>query len=341
MARKRTGISGPFKHGRRWRVVRQEDGTRRVLSFEKEEEAQAYIDEWRACAEGETVRDAMERWLKAVASRGRAPLTVPTLRNAVARILPFLPAKLDDVTPAIAGRAYADLVATGCAVDTHRNSLNTARSMWQFLLGKGASTPWDAVTGVGKRKKGKPQLTIDESRRFLSAALEHGDRGLAAAICLCLALRAGEVVAITGRDVDDGGRLVWIWDGKSENARRCLEVPEVLRPALQAIASEAGDRRLFPYSRGWVGYWVGEIRTAANVRKVSPHGLRGTHATIAAAAGATGHLVAAALGHAGPEVTREHYIAPGAERSATARKLGTMFENRDPKRPSDHASSRN
>jgi integrase len=330
MARKRSGISGPFKHGKRWRVVVQVEGTRTVQSFETEEEARDVIAEFLQLSEGETVSHAIDRWLDAIKARGRPKITLTTLRNAVERLAKFLPVKLHAVTPRIASQAYAALVATGCAADTHRNSLNVTRSMWAHLNGKGKGNPWDAVVGVGARKRGKPQLTIDESRRFLTAALELGEHepgGVAAAICLCLALRASEVVALEGRDVDDGGRVLWVQRGKTRAARRGLEVPEALRPALLRLAAASGnDGRLMPFSRGWVGYWVGEVCKAANVRRVPPHGLRGTHATIAASAGATAQVVATALGHAGVAVTREHYIAPGAEESATARLMGRRME---------------
>ena len=277
MAR-RTGVSGPFKHGRKWRVVTQAGGARTVRSYETEADAREFIDEWRSLLDGKTVAMRLDEWLELVKARGRPPITIATLRNAVLRLVPHLPAKFDDVTARTAAKAYAALVATGCAVDTHRNSLNVARSLWTELTGKGRPTPWDAVTGVGRRRRGKAQLTIDESRRFLSAALELGETepgGTAAALCLTLALRAGEVVALEGRDVDDGGRVLWVQRGKTVNARRVLEVPEVLRPALLDLATEAGDAgRLFPFSRGWVGYWVGLGVAPMNSRLVETSPLR-------------------------------------------------------------------
>lgn len=323
MPRKRSGFSGPYKHGNRWRVVCQADGARTVTSYETEGEAQRVVDAGRAAVEGETVSDALDRWLKIVESRGRRPLTISTLRNAVTRIAKFLPAKVHDVTPAAAGKAYAALVASGCAVDTHRNSLNVARSMWSQL--KLGPNPWASIVGVGRRVKGKDQLTIDESRRFLAACLERGQPGdIAAALCLALALRAGEVVALRARDIDDGGRVLWVQRGKTEAARRLIEVPEVLRGPLSDLAARRTGR-LFPYSRGWVGYHVGTARAAASVSRVSPHGLRGTHSTVASSAGATAHVVAQQLGHGSAAVTRDHYIAPGAEQSGTAARLGTIL----------------
>jgi integrase len=43
-----------------------------------------------------------------------------------------------------------------------------------------------------------------------------------------------------------------------------------------------------------------------------PHGLRGTHATLAVQAGVTGDAVARALGHESFAVTTDHYAKPEA-----------------------------
>jgi integrase len=55
------------------------------------------------------------------------------------------------------------------------------------------------------------------------------------------------------------------------------------------------------------GVPVQRICKAAGVPTVPAHGLRGTHATLAVCAGATSHLVAAALGHESFTATARHY----------------------------------
>jgi integrase len=339
MARGRTiYVSNPKPHGKRWRVTVTErieggdggDPTRDVRrrSFPTATAANAYRTKLLAEQGKEPVDVALDRYIKIVEARGGAKLTPKTIRYSISRLLALLPGTVDEVQPSRAERAYLELVPT-CAVDTHQNSLRDTRAMWAALK---LGAAWDEVVPVGRRKKGKPKLTIDESRRFLSACMADGRPGaLAAALCLTLAIRAGEVVALTGRDVDDNGRVLWIHalgdsDGKTENASRGIEVPEVIRPALLARAAAVGRGRLFPWSRGWVGWQVIAMCDAAGVPRVCPHGLRGTHATIAASAGVTAHVVAATLGHA-PDagVTRDHYIAPGVEQSAAARLVGNRL----------------
>ena len=57
---------------------------------------------------------------------------------------------------------------------------------------------------------------------------------------------------------------------------------------------------------------------------VPPHWLRGTHASLAMTAGATGDLVAAALGHESFTTTERHYAR--AEAIAGATQVGALRE---------------
>ncbi len=56
-----------------------------------------------------------------------------------------------------------------------------------------------------------------------------------------------------------------------------------------------------------------KVYNKAKVPQVCTHGLRGTHATLAEAAGVTSHVVAASLGHVNDQVTGRHYTMPEAE----------------------------
>jgi integrase len=53
------------------------------------------------------------------------------------------------------------------------------------------------------------------------------------------------------------------------------------------------------------------------LRSLTAHGLRGTHATLAEDAGATGVLVAQALGHEHVSTTHKHYTKAGVVERAT------------------------
>jgi integrase/recombinase XerD len=227
--------------------------------------------------------------------------------------------------------------ATGRSATTHQLRLKEVRAFWKWMVGEGwtRANPWDRVEGEGRRRSGKPQLSTDEARRFVEACTTDGGEGATAALCsLLLAMRASEIVSLRVRDLDDGGRLVRIEQGKTDAAARVLEVPDVLRPhLLQQAGRRPGAAWLFPafddetqhHTRWWLWKHVKRLADTAGARHVSPHGLRGTHATLARLAGATGHLVAAQLGHTSETMTARHYTdtakVDASERRKTIRVL--------------------
>jgi integrase len=167
----------------------------------------------------------------------------------------------------------------------------------------------------GQKVTGKRQLYIDESRRFVEAALaENSPEGLAAAMAILMGMRASEITSRVVREVDDDGRVLWISRAKTPKGNRHLKVPTVLQPRLLALcARREPDERLFGEGRDrhWVYYHVQRICRLAKVPVVCTQGLRGTQSTISIEAVSVEH-VAAALGQNGPRVTRRSYLAPGA-----------------------------
>jgi hypothetical protein len=63
------------------------------------------------------------------------------------------------------------------AVDSHRNILAKARTFLKWSMGKGylRDNPLEGVQGFGKRRHGKPQLRIDEARKWQAKAVQFGD----------------------------------------------------------------------------------------------------------------------------------------------------------------------
>lgn len=235
-----------------------------------------------------------------------------------------------DVTPSMAQKAYDDLVASGTKVDTHRNCLKAARSMFRWAKSKeyADGDPMADIAGVGRRKKGKEQLRIDEARKVLARAIMLGESGdnsaIAVATVLLLGLRASECVRIEARDLDDNGTMLVVPKSKTEAGVRRLLIPEVLQPLLKSLAKTGP---LFPEkTRYWVYHHVGRICKESGVTEVCPHGLRGTHATIATMGGASSDIVAASLGHSSARVTEEHYIKPGVAEAARNRQAWKVLQ---------------
>lgn len=81
--------------------------------------------------------------------------------------------------------------------------------------------------------------------------------------------------------------------------------------------SKQGAKR----DRFWLLLHVKRLCRLAGVPVVCTHSLRGLHASVATDAGATSHMVAAALGHSSPAITQAHYIAEGTVEHARTRKV--------------------
>ena len=209
------------------------------------------------------------------------------------------------------------------AIDTQRNTLHETRTFMRWCCKKGWSKtaePFSDVEVVGQRSRGKDQLDrLDDARRWLGTALQLGAEGdagaLAAATALLMGMRASEVTDRLVKDIDDDGRVLVIPRAKTRAGVRRLRIPEVLQPLLTGLArgKEPNDLLFGPNAnRWWLRSAVRRICLTAQTPVVSPHGLRGTHATLAVQAGVTGDAVAAALGHESFAVTASHYAKPEA-----------------------------
>ena len=168
---------------------------------------------------------------------------------------------------------------------------------------------------------------------FISACLEADNPGgLAALSILMLGLRSSEILLRRVRDVDAGpdGVLLWIDFGKTEEAKRYMEVPEPLAGLLvhQAQNREPAEyllpspvNRGQPCHRNWLLKVVRNLCQLAGVPRVCVHGLRGTWATLTAERGVSSKILAREMGHTSDAVTKGHYIQPGAIERAKARRM--------------------
>jgi integrase len=178
------------------------------------------------------------------------------------------------------------------------------------------------VAGRKHGEESKPQLRKDEARRWLKVAeakAAGGDVGaLAAMLTLLLGMRVSEIVNRTVRDLDDDGRELVIERSKTRAGTRRLQVPETLRPHLLRLAEgRAGGEKLFEgLTRHHVNEHVQRLCELAEVPTVCAHAMRGLHASLAVAAGATGTVVAASLGHESFRITTRSYATPDSVASA-------------------------
>lgn len=331
-------VLGPYPSGRGYRlvvVVQSASGERRRKSLIYATQAEALAKKAELGA-GELqlffLGDALQDYLQTLPARGVRPETCRQVERQLARFLP-VGEPLDGIDVGRAGRLYlAETVrkkADGrpVAVDSHHLLLRRVKQFYAWLVAGGRlqRSPWADIKPIGRPKRGKPQLRIDEARRFVEVALRHAERGqpgaTAALLQVYLGLRPTEALVRVVRDLDDDAQILWVPHGKTENARRRLAVPPELQPILRAQAhNKPQDAPLLGppgeplHTRHTLRYALRKLCQEAAVPQVCPHSLRGLAATLAVQAGALATDVARALGHASFKTTARHY----ADQSAVA-----------------------
>jgi integrase len=86
-------------------------------------------------------------------------------------------------------------------------------------------------------------------------------------------------------------------------------------------APKPSEAKLFGHHwRDWVRKWVNRICQTAGVPKVTAHGMRGLHSTLAVENGVSAHVVAASLGHESSTTTMQSYVRPEAAAGARQRR---------------------
>lgn len=305
------------RRGRKWRViVRRPGGGTTSRTYATEAQAKRVADEFRRQLElGDlSIEEAIEEYRQWLIKKGNKPSSITTTMH---RLRPLESVGL----VANLRRRSIEKLLTG-SVDTRKNTLGQWRTFFRWCKQKGylRRDPSEGVEVVGRRRRGKEQLTADEARRLVRLCSDmagHDSGALATMLALLLGLRAGELANLRVRDIDVGGTVLRVAHSKTAAGTRSLLVPDMCRDALhlQRQGLGPGDA-LLGLTRHGVLYHVKRLCREAGVPEVTAHGLRGTHATLATEAGITGPMVAAALGHANEGVTQRHYIADGTTEQA-------------------------
>jgi integrase len=343
-------VFGPYPRELRgrttWRVITErESGARETVSFDDEGEANAAVTAAKSAigklADERSICDAVAAYIAAQERRvTEGELQANTVERdgyhlrSLLQLVKYGSLDIRRLTPRLGEQLYDERIG---AVDTHRNGLAVCKTFGAWCVRQRwlRENPFGDVKGRGRRKRGKPQLRIDEARRFQATCLEHAERDVGAVLSLgylLLGARAGEIVLREVRDVDDGGRVLWIPDSKTQAGRRELGVPDQLAPHLAQLAKGRLPRApLFEHAatrqrpQDWAREQVWRLCKLAGVPRVTPQGLRGTLATMGREVGNTSQQVADLLGHASPTITDRSYIdgqrAAAAERRTALRVL--------------------
>lgn len=322
------------RHGKRWRVRVVVGGKAKAVFYrDNKAAAERLREEIRAELAGLTIAQTIQeygQWLTDRGHRGRPSSPQHAYRTTNRLKALYAPALLKPpgwVTPARATKLYENYreapTKNGRPPSTTEqlNGLSQARTFgkWLVRMGHAKGNPWTEVEPIGQRKAGREQLTVDEARAFTATCLERATPE--AAVCLLMlfcGLRVGEVLAMTGRDLDDNGRVLIVRKGKTASAARRVQLG-ILSPIVAAQAEGvASSERIWTHDRFIQLKATRELCEAAGVTVVDNHGLRGTCASLAVQGGGLVHNVSAALGHAGQGITRRHYVKAAAMLEADA-----------------------
>lgn len=339
MPRRRGGarVRGPYPHGSKWRIeLIDRNGERVVESFPSKSEAERAIKAARLVSPEQLVGAVLDKYELFLRGKGNKPYSIETTMLRLNRWLDK-GGSIGMITERQLRLTY-DTRAAEVAVDSHRNELGQVKTFFRWCLERGyvAKSPAEGVKGVGKRRVGKPQLrrgALVTLARYVEhqAVDSRSESAVAILATLLLGVRASEILERRVRDVDicDDMTLLWIDEGKTAAASRHLEVPEPLASCLiRQAANRPSDAWLFPSDastghreRTWLRKAAMRLCREAGVDYVCPHGLRGTHATLAIEAGLSPAVVARALGHASERTTIRHYAERGTVDRARVRSL--------------------
>ena len=351
-------VDGPFRHGRRFRIRIRENGVQQMESFDTEAAAvarQRKLQRTASASATVTVAEALDAYKQHLEAKGNktrsVEVTIQRLKVTFRQALDVPVSTLSDGKQKLTDslEQYRTERGKPLSVDSKHNLVNQGRTFLKWCIGKDVlkDNPLVGVQIIGKRHRGKPQLTADEGARFLAKALELADEALAgrhtgrrmnnmnqlegsiaAACCLWLGPRASEVSERVIRDLDCHGSVLIIPESKTAAGVRRLNVPVQLQPYLQRLVEgRSFHEKLFGQlaDRGAIYRWVRRICKLADIPVVPPHGLRGTHGTLAREGGSTVDAVSQVLGHASTGVTLAHYIQPSADLAAKQRRVEAVL----------------
>lgn len=304
---------------------------------------------------GDLVDEFLAMKLDVLVRQGQATINkrrnLAHLTTCLRGILP-LPERVCDWTPRRAERFVKALCARAPKTGEGRVLADSTKVIyvtrtkelfaWAVKQGQIRANPFAGIKKPRiETRRVKEQLRIDQSRVFMDAAMAVVRRpcpralkaGIPVHVTALLALcslvmgpRIGELLDARVQDLDNAGTLIWVNAGKTDAARRYLEVPVELQPALMLLAKGRPPQSpLFPSfakskhgmvapARHSVARQMKRILRAAGLPDVCPHGMRGTFMSITAPRVGASQAFFNSVGHSDRGQTAEkHYFSDAAK----------------------------
>ena len=296
---------------------------------------------------GDYVDDFLER-------RKLRPTTRELYSKLLGRIRPTFEADpLDNITPRRVQRWYASMATTPTTQANAYSLLRTilAAAVEDDLL---ARNPCRVRGGSVKRRAKEPETlhSVSEVNAYLAAVPPRYRPALSLAVWL--GLRSGEVRGMRRRDLDLDKAVVHVRQGavkisgvwttappKTAAGVRDVAIPPHLVPELRAWLDEhpplADSDLLFTARDRRTPLPDQTLRDAHRIAAkavghpaLTLHGLRHTHLTIVARAGATTAELMARAGHTAPTMALRYQHAASSRDQELAQKLSSLAEQGEP-----------
>ncbi len=352
-------VLGPYQDRDKWRLIIVENGQKENQIYATKGEAlrmqrklaKAIIPQTR------TVESAINDWKEDRRQTGTCK--EPTLDQQATRVsfmlCDHLQEELTRITSKKAEFLYEKHRTRPCklgrplAAATHIFDLKCTKNFFKWCVSRRylVASPFSEVRPMGRKKAGKPQLRVEEAKRFTDTGLRYFETtknplAVAALVAITMGPRASEVLNRSVRDLDNGGKILVIDSGKNERAKRRLDVPLFLQPILLGLAHGREPlAKLFglngkgrPWRRQSLHSTVHRICKEAKVPLVCTHSLRGFWATTSVQIGTPSQAVAATLGHGSFAITERHYAAPGSRQNAGTQLVVEALRGEVPTKPS-------
>ena len=317
----------------RWRVVfwvETTDGTpgRRARTFSNEPDMARWLKAAQASALAErgptTIGDGVSLFCKAYTDAGRwDPKTLQRNQLDLALFAQPESTPLRDVTHAFVLAFLARLREKPIGTQAKRFAPAVALCKWLWREGHIGADPFAKVGPLdkpwtGKRAKRELELTRDERKpqlssqaagwRYIEAALTLADPAerVGALLPLLVGIRSGEVRFLLVKDVDLTTGEIWLRGAhlKTEKASGRADLPAMLRNDLAKLCDKRfPNDLLLPSRTGAAHYpdWLSDISVKvcelAGLPRITPHGLRRSHATWGLNSGRRARDIAAEFGH--------------------------------------------
>lgn len=319
-----------------------------------------------------TVGQYLDQWIEDVGG-GLKPTTLGGYRQAVSRLKRMIgDVKLQELRPLTVERAYQQLLSSGLAAKTVRNTHTVLRRALADaerldLVVRNAAA---AARPPSVRRKEQETWTPEELSRFLASVADHR---LFAAFVLSATtgMRRGELMGLRWRDVDlDAGRLsivstITTVNGravesstKTNKSRRRISLDagtlEVLREHQDRQSAEREHAGKLWTASGLVftredgtalhpdrfSHLFVRLSRKAGLPAIRLHDLRHTYATLALEAGVHPKIVSERLGHATTGITLDLYshVAPSMDQQA-AETIAGLFSLPNQSSDGDAASA--